>query len=332
VSLGIVGFVAVVDEPAQAASRKVPASVAALRTEVGKQYGHDLLAGEAFASVRFRAQVHLAAGLDAPLWIVGEPGSGKETAARIVHALSAARDRPFAAIDCAGLQPYLIESILFGRGGLAESDRVGVIYLKEPTALPRDLQQRLADYAAEHSRPRLMCGSTRTAPEAVAAGGLVPIYLGALAAFELRTPPLRDRLDDLPRFAARIVADRPIDPEAVAILRTHAWPGNLRELAALLTAAAEAVPTGPILRDHLPLDLRLRAEASRPRPARTVELDAVLEAVERRLIAMALRKANNNQTEAAAALGIYRDRLWRRLEALGIPVPPQPPRARKSSE
>jgi transcriptional regulator with PAS, ATPase and Fis domain len=329
---GIVGFVSVVGEPVPAAARKVPASVAALRDAHAKHFGIELIAGEALASSRLVAQVRLAAGVAAPVWIVGEPGTGKETVARIVHALGPLRDRAFVAVDCQGLQPYLIESLLFGHGGLGGSDRVGTVYLKEPTALPRDLQQRLADNFTEPNGPRLVCGSARTAQEAVAAGALVPVYQSALSALEVRAPPLRERLDDLARLAARIVPDRPVDAAVLPVLRAHAWPGNLRELVEVLTGAAAVAQAGPLLREHLPLELRVRADAPRAQPAKARSLDAVLEAVEKRLIQLALRKANNHQTEAAEALGIYRDRLWRRLEALGIPVPPQPPRPRKRQE
>src|SRR5262245_42249685 len=249
---GIVGFVAVVGEPVPAAARKIPASVAALRDQHAKHFDPDLLGGESLESVRLVAQARLAAQLTVPLWIVGEPGSGKETVARVVHHASAARDRAFVAIDCAGLQPYLIESVLFGHGGLSASDRVGTVYLKEPSALPRDMQQRLADHFAEHTGPRLICGSARTAPEAVAAGALVPAYHTALSVLELRVPPLRDRLDDIPWVALEIVPDRTIDDAALPVLRAHNWPGNLRELADVLTEAAGHAPTGPILREHLP--------------------------------------------------------------------------------
>jgi DNA-binding NtrC family response regulator len=322
----------VVGEPVPAAARRIPASVAALREQHAKHFEPGLLAGDSLASVRLVAQVRLAAQLTAPLWIVGEPGSGKETVARVVHHTGATRDRAFVAIDCAGLQPYLIESVLFGHGGLGASDRVGTVYLKEPSALPRDLQQRLADHFAERINTRLICGSTRTAPEAVAAGALVPAYHTALSVLELRVPPLRDRLDDLSWFALQIVPDRNLDATALAVLRAHDWPGNLRELADALTEAAACAPPGPILREHLPHDLRVRAGLPRTQPTKTLDLDTILEAVEKRLIQLALKKANNHQTEAADLLGVFRARLWRRLEALGIPVPPQPPKPRKKDD
>ena len=132
---GIVGFIAVVGEAVPAAAKKIPPSVAALRDEQAHHFSIDLLAGESLGATRLVAQVRLAAQIAAPVWIVGESGSGKATAARVVHTASPHRDRAFLAIDCAGLQPYLIDSLLFGHGGLGASERVGTVYLKEPAAL-----------------------------------------------------------------------------------------------------------------------------------------------------------------------------------------------------
>jgi transcriptional regulator with PAS, ATPase and Fis domain len=322
---GVVGFIAVVGEPVPAAAKKVPPAVAALHDEHARHFAMDLLAGGSLAAARLVAQARLAAQLTAPLWLTGEPGSGKETVARVVHHAGALRDRAFVAIDCAGLQPYLVESLLFGHGGLGGSDRVGTVYLKEPAALPRDLQERLASHFAEQAGARLICGSARSAAEAVAAGALVPAYQSALSAFEIRVPPLRDRLDDLARLASRIAPGRPLDPAALAVLRSHSWPGNLRELAEVLSDAAALAPSGPILRDHLPLELRVRSETPRTPPAKLLELDAILAAVEKKLIELALRKADGNQTDAAATLGVFRARLSRRIEALGVTPPAAKP-------
>ena len=329
---GVVGFVAVAGEPVPAAQRRIPAGVAALRDGLAKHFSPELLAGESLAAGRLVAQARLAAELSAPVWVLGERGSGQEMVARVIHSASRLRDRAFVVIDCAGLQPYLIESVLFGHGGLSESDRVGTVYLKEPAELPRDLQQKLADHYQGQPDMRLICGSERTAGEAVAAGTLVPVFQTELSAFEVRVPPLRDRLDDLQRFAARIVPNRPIDAAALPVLRAHPWPGNVRELVDVLTQAATVAPTGPILREHLPHDLRVRAGVPRTQPPKPLNLDAILEAVEKRLIQLALRKTNNSQTDAADLLGVFRARLSRRLEALGIPVPPQPPKPRKKAE
>jgi transcriptional regulator with PAS, ATPase and Fis domain len=329
---GIVGFIAVVGEPVPAAAKKVPPGVTALRDEQTRHFSADLLAGESLAASRLVSQVRLASQVNAPVWLVGEVGSGKEIAARVIHGGSAARDRAFVAVDCVGLQPYLIESLLFGHGGLGASDRVGTVYLKEPAALPRDLQEKLAGHFAERPEARLICGSTSTAQEAVAAGALVPVYQTAFSALEIRIPPLRERLDDLTRLASRIVPDRPLDDAAIPVLRSHAWPGNLRELVEVLTEAAARTQSGPILREHLPLALRVRTESPRTPPAKSLDREEVLEAVEKRLIQLALRKANNNQTDAAKLLGILRATLASRLDALGIPAPPLPPKPKKKQE
>lgn len=324
---GIVGFVAVVGEPVPAAARKVPPQVSALRDQRAAHFTPELLTGESLAAARLAAQVRLAAGLAAPVWIAGEPGSGKETVARVIHHTGPLRDRAFVAIDCSGLQPYLIESLLFGHGGLGASDRVGTVYLKEPGALPRDLQQRLADHFGGAPVARLVCGSVHAARDATRAG-LVAAFQTALSAFELHVPPLRERLDDIPRIAARVL-DRGLDPAALAVLRAHAWPTNLRELTEVLLEATREPAPGPVLREHLPHALRVTAGLTRALPPKALNLEAILEAVEARIIRLALRKTNNHQTEAAELLGVFRAKLWRRLDALGIPVPPQPPKPRK---
>jgi transcriptional regulator with PAS, ATPase and Fis domain len=116
------------------------------------------------------------------------------------------------------------------------------------------------------------------------------------------------------------------------VLREHAWPGNLRELAEVLTGAAALAASGPILREHLPLELRVRSETPRTPPAKSLDRQEVLEAVEKKLIQLALRKANNNQTNAAKLLGILQATLASRLDALGIPAPPLPPKPRKDKD
>ncbi|MBA4064082.1 MAG: hypothetical protein C0501_10295 [Isosphaera sp.] len=321
----MVGFIAVVGEPAPAAARAVPPAVAALRARHATHYTPDLFAGPSPATRRFVGLLrHAANSPGVPVWLVGEPGSGKETAARVIHHAGASRDRAFVAVDCAGLQPYLVESLLFGHGGVADTGHVGTVYLKDPAALPRDLQQRLADLFAENG-PRLVCGSTTTAAAAVAAGKLVPVFHTNLSVLELPVPPLRDRFADLPRFVARWFPGLVLDPAALDLLAAQPWPGNLRELADVLRGATAAAGGGAVKVEHLPREFRVRAGIVPPAVApRPITLDPILEAVERRLIGLALRRAGDNQTRAAELLGVFRARLGRRLEALGIVKPGEP--------
>lgn len=319
---GIVGFITVVGE-ATPVARKVPPSIGALREKNAGHFTLDRFAGTSPAIVRFAAQLRHAATSTAPVWLVGEPGSGKETAARVIHHAGPHRDRAFVAFDCAGLQPYLIESVLFGHGGLLAGEHVGTLYLRAPDALPRDMQQRLADVCGEANAPRLISGSLNPAAKDVAGQKLVPEFHTALAVLELLVPPLRNRLPDLGRLAAEFLPGVTIEPAVFALLRGQPWKSNLRELAEVLTDAA-TVAKGPVLKvEHLPHEMRVRAGleplAVPPKP---LTIDPILEAVEKRVIQLAMRKANGNQTRAAELLGVFRARLGRRLEALKLIEPP----------
>jgi transcriptional regulator with PAS, ATPase and Fis domain len=318
---GVVGFVAVVGEAAPAAVRKLPPALAALRDRHAMHFTFDLFAGPALPTQRLLAQLRHAAHATAPVWLWGEPGTGKETAARVLHHAGPRRNLAFVGVDCAGLQPYLIESLFSGHGGVLESGHVGTVYLKEPESLPRDSQQRLAaGFAAETpGRPRLVCGSARPAWGGVTAGKLLPAFHTALSVLELPVPPLRDRLADLPRLVARLAPDAVIAPEAFEVLCVQPWPGNLRELADVLVEATATAAGGPVKPEHLPRELRLRAGIAPPDPpARSLALDPILETVEKRLIALAMRKTGGHHTKAAELLGVFRTRLSRRLEALGL--------------
>lgn len=329
--LGVLGFVTKVGEKVRKAEQ-VPASVADLRKQHAAAFPFELFAGPSPASQRLLTQIHLATQTTVPLWVIGEAGSGKETLARVVHHNGPTRERLFFALDCAAVQPGLIEGLLFGKGGLAGTSHLGTMYLKHPAALSRDLQDRLAQWFTAPGAPRLICGSSRAAHDEVMAGRLVAPFHAALSVLELRLPPLRDRLDDLPRLTdallARLGTERLVADEVWPEFRAHDWPGNVRELAEVLASAAARAPDVVIEPAHLPRvvkEAKLQAAAS---PTKPWTLDAILAAVEKRLIELALKKTGNHQTEAADLLGVYRTRLWRRLEALGIPVPPQPPKPR----
>jgi DNA-binding NtrC family response regulator len=322
---GIVGFVTVVGEAVPAAARKIPAGIAAVRDHHAARYPHDLLAGASPAAERLVTQARHATQTAAPVWLIGESGSGKETAARVIHHAGRQSERMFVPINCAGLQPYLIESLLWGHGGLLGSDRVGTVYLKEPSALPLDLQFRLVEaFATENpDGPRLISGSSAVAAEGVKSGRLRREFATDLSVLEIRVPPLRERLEDLSRLAGHFLERRgsraALDAASLEVLKSQDWPGNLRELADVLAAAAAAAAgEATIKREHLPHAIRVKAGLVRPAPEPSLKLDAALESVEKRLIRLALDKAGGNATKAADLLGIWRTRLLRRMEALGL--------------
>jgi DNA-binding NtrC family response regulator len=322
---GFLGLIHVIAAEPPVPPRKLPAVVAAIREQHAAAFSFELFAGSTPDAERLFAQARLATETTAPVWIVGESGSGKETLARVIHHQGTMAERAFVGLDCSGVQPYLIEALLFGHGGLAASQRIGTLYLKEPSSLPRDMQQRFADWLAESSL-RIISGSTVPAVDDVQNGKLLPDFHAYLSVIELRLPPLRERLDDLPRIVEHLVGrlGTSISSTAFEVLRAHHWPGNIRELADVLSESVRSTNGNPIAVEHLPRYVRERAlVASDPRPPAEpkLNLDALLEGVEKRLIELALRKAGGNQTDAASLLGIFRARIGRRIEALGIKSP-----------
>jgi transcriptional regulator of aromatic amino acid metabolism len=330
--LGVLGLVSVVGEGApRGEARIVPGALADLRKQHAARFTLDLFAGPSAASERLVAQARLAAKAIVPVWLVGEPGSGKETLARVIHHAGPLAEKAFLGLDCAGLQPGMVTSLLFGKGGLATTGHLGTVYLKDPATLPRDVQDRVASLFADRPGLRLICGSAATAADDVRTRKLLPAFHTALAVLELRLPPLRERPQDLPALADCLLDRFPtrstLAEDVWPVLRSYRWPGNVRELADVLDSAVRKAGDAAVAAEHLPRFLRERhlIAATPAKPAKAPTLDEVLGAVERRLIENALRNAGNSQTDAAAALGVVRARLARRIEALGIPVKRQEP-------
>jgi transcriptional regulator with PAS, ATPase and Fis domain len=336
-TLGILGKITVAagvldSQPAGGASAATDEKVLALRAALTGRYGIDSLAEDTPAESRLVEQVRLAARSRAAVLLVGEPGTGKRWLARVIHGQSAARERAFAAVDCARLPPEAVAAALFGEGGLARRPGVGTLYLREPSALPRDLQARLVELLADPGpdAPRVLAGCSADVGEEVHSGRLLEELRCALATLVLEVPPLRQRSADLPRLVGRLLEqtaahDEPEAPRLTAAawecLRAYPWPRNLRELrAALLTARLHA--GGPVLDEaDLPGYLRLAVQLGQtpgPRSEQPLPLARTLEQVERRLIQLALHRARGNKARAAELLSLWRPRLLRRMQALGL--------------
>lgn len=326
----IIGRVLPVEAPAGQGPELLPERLAALRAQHAGRFSLELLASATPAMARLAAQLRLAAATDAAVHFVGEPGAGKHTAARVLHQLSAARERPFVALDCARLPAAALAAAL---GGDAVAT-YGALYLREPAALPRELQQTVADWLAQAAvgptaLPRVLAGSSSPPLDEVRAGRLLEALYWALAPVTIEVPPLRERRDDLPRLVERLLAGlnelgepavAGLAPEAAEALRGHAWPGNIAELRRALAAARARATSTVLTLDDLPLEVRLGHRLRLgPAPAgRPVRLEEVMAQVERRLIELALRRAGGDRKRAANLLGLSRARLLRRMEAVGL--------------
>lgn len=333
-TMTVMATISVVGVPPARGEYREPASLAALRFQTAQRYAFDRLTGPSVASERLLSQVRFAARTTQAIWLSGEPGTGKETIARIIHQNGLTADHAFIAVDAGCLEAYLVESLLFGKGGLLAAPVLGTLYLAEPHRLPPLVQSRIAEWFDPISSaplPRLICSGLRSPGEELAAGTLIPPFHTRICVTEISVPPLRDRFTDLPNILERIhpilseLTDKPVEfsSDCVSALTSYHWPGNLRELMDVLAVAARNADSGVMEVQHLPRFLQekhLIAKHPLPPKGREWTLDQILESVERRLIEQALTDNNGSQTAAAEQLGIFRTRLGRRIEALGISV------------
>jgi transcriptional regulator with PAS, ATPase and Fis domain len=331
--LCIVGKVSTVPQADPVGSAPLPERIVAYREGRKQHYTFASLASKLPAGQRVVEQARLAAQTDAPVLLLGEPGTGKEWIARTIHYQSAAGASAFAALDCARLPPEALQALLFDDQALRQSLRSGTLCLKEPQCLPRELQLRLLETLPNGEAGagmRVIAALSVDPALAVSSGNLLQPLSCVLSTLQIEVPALRERLPDLPRFIeeflrrAQIGGEQRVTgltDEALDQLRAYAWPGNLRELYAVLQAACLSSSGDRIEAEDLPSALRMavRLDGTPGREEeKPINLDQVLEKAERRLIQLALRKAKGNRSRAAELLSIWRARLIRRMEALGI--------------
>lgn len=248
------------------------------------------LLGVAPAMQRVFAEIAHATTTDVPVLLSGPTGVGKTLAARVIHEHSPRSGAPFVALHCGALPEQLLESELFGhvkgsftgamtdKEGHIERARGGTLFLDEIGDISPTVQAKLLRFVEERAftrvggredirvELRLITATNKNLREEVAAGRFREDLFYRLHVLEIPMPPLRERRADIAMLAANFLsqASRPLTvaAETLALLQRHDWPGNLRELRNALEHAA-AVCTGPvILPQHLPRELRERAEAS----------------------------------------------------------------------
>jgi len=302
-------------------------------------------------SPKFRALVELAhrvAPTDSTVLITGETGSGKEMVAKLLHARSPRREKPFVVVECAALQEDLLQSELFGhergaftgadqgKAGLFEVANGGTIFLDEIGEVSPATQVKLlrvldastfrhvGGTAEIRVDVRILAATNRDLPAMVKQGLFREDLYYRLSTIILTLPPLRERGGDVDLLANHFVTllnarhgrHRPLSAETLAVLRLHDWPGNVRELLhaierALVVADGEEVRPG-----DLP-----RAIRSGPDPASAGASPGALpslEELERAHIERVLRAVDGHRSSAARILGISERNLYRKLKSYGI--------------
>ncbi len=306
-----------------------------------------VLVGRSEAMRALQARAARVADAEAPVLLLGESGTGKELLARWLHARSRRRDGPFVPVACGALPEGLAESLLFGhargaftgareaREGLLEAAAGGTLFLDDVTALSgsvqaallRVLQQgefrRVGETEVRRADVRVVAASREPLRQAVAAGRFREDLYYRLAVLVLQLPPLRERLEDLEPLVAHFVERLGVTPApwptgaAWEALRTHRWPGNVRQLEAEVQrwAALGLREVGP---EDLSVELRGGARSSDEDAPERVGLRTRLQAYERRLVREALLAEGGNVTRAARRLGLSRYGLQKAMRRLGI--------------
>ena len=313
----VIGFLTQVGETPEKQAFREPEALATARAEHAKQFTLELFAGNTPAMQRLRDLLRTAAIVDAPVWIYGGTGTGKGTAARVIHHLGPHREKPFVALDCKALQPYLIEQLAFGRGGFATSRAVGTLLLKSPECLSKDLQAKFAVWCEATHAPRFVCSSAKQPWLLVQEGFAIEAFSAKLSTLEIGIPPLMDRFDELPCIVNRmgvVECEESVWPALLA----HSWPGNFRELRAAVLEASRNASGGTIRAEHLPTFVRERKLASDSPTFTMKPLVDAMEKFERETIESALGHSGWNLKLAAERLGISKAVLAKRMKALEI--------------
>jgi PAS domain S-box-containing protein len=302
----------------------LPDKLMALRDRQIARYALDAIDTDTPALTLLHEQARLAAQTRVPTTLVGEAGAGKAWLARAIHALSERRQRYFVCLDAGKIPGDLLGDILFG--SRSRQIAFGTVYLRNPAALPQVWQGRLAESLHRHDDadfPRVIVGFRGNPQAEVQAGRVLDDFRCAVSPITIAIPPLRERLGQLPRlidvFLQRANVLQPhsvlaVSNEAIKVLRSYSWPENLRELQTVLHEVCRRVKGERIELSDLPFHLKNGTTMME----RLLPLDTLLEQVEERLITLALKLTQNNQTRAAELLAIWRPRLMRRMEKFGI--------------
>ena len=262
-----------------------------------------------------------------PTLLIGEKGLRQDQIARVLHQAGANWSQPFFAVNAHGLDGEGLHSLLFGPRGILETCPRGTIYINELTKLPALVQQRFAAHIEEE---RWRTGASRggngsgqsTSPRLIFATEWNPAEMTAenrigFGLVEMLRPssftikPLRERSEDLSYLATHLIGKitrrlgkgpHEISPEAMKMLADYSWEGNIDELEAALESAVQN--TRPQTIDESLLPSRIRYAALKSIPPTGIDLPRMVDDFERSLIETALRQTSNNQTRAAALLGL----------------------------
>lgn len=298
---------------------------------------------------RILRQARLHARSDVSILITGESGTGKELLARAIHRMSGRAGSPFTSVNMASLAGSLFDSEFFGhtrgaftgaerdRAGYLEHSHGGTVFLDEIADLPLDFQGkllrvieqgefiRLGTSTARKADVRFISATNTDLERQLARGGFRPDLYYRLKGVQLRLPPLRERSEDIPLLVERFIAEfgrsravERIDGEAMRALAGYDYPGNVRELRAVIQSAVNLAEGGCLTLQSLPAFLRRHHRKRQADPPPSSGSVAPLAEVERLHVLRAYELCDRNKVRAAEILGIGVNTLRRKLALYGI--------------
>jgi DNA-binding NtrC family response regulator len=309
---------------------------------IGPIFGHSP------AMRRVVAAIEQVAQSSASVVITGESGTGKELVARTIHEMSSRRSTVYVPVNCSAIPETLMESELFGheKGAFTGADRRkegcfemangGTLLLDEITEMKAELQPKLLRVIEEQKLRRLggtsevqldvrvLAASNRDIEQAVRDGVLREDLYYRLNVFQIRLPPLRERIEDLPLLAQSFVqhyAQRSksdvigVDEECLSLMKAHPWPGNVRQLRNVIERAVIVCQGRTIGKSDLPEEFR--SVGSQDGGYFKVRLGSSVDEVEQELISRTLEFTGGNKTRAAQILGVSAKTLYNKLERHG---------------
>lgn len=315
------------------------------------EVGEDEFIGSTPEMMSVFKMIGMVADTSESILILGESGTGKELVANAIHANSRRSAMPLIKVNCATFNASLLESELFGhergaftgavsqRPGRFEQANGGTLFLDEIGELNLDLQaqflrvlqtgrfERVGGHETIAVDVRVVAATNRDLEVMVKAGTFREDLLYRLNVLTIALPPLRRRIDDLPLIVdsqlqrlARKYGRPPIAiaPEAIRLLQSYAWPGNVRQLQNVISRAVILARSQVILAEDL---IAAEAALSGESPVENDEslsLKDILARTEKQVIAQALQKTNWNRTRAAEVLGISRRQLFDKIQQYAL--------------
>src|SRR5437879_1083510 len=331
--------------------RTLVKSALSLPQKTAAKSGEAQLLGSSPGIEQVRSKIEKLARSQAPIYITGESGSGKELAARLIHGKGSRREKAFVPVNCGAIPENLMESEFFGykkgaftgaegdRDGFFQAASTGTLFLDEVADLPLAMQVKLLRAIQEKTvrkvgatsedavDVRIICATHQNLAACVESGKFRQDLYYRLAVIELKMPPLRECREDIPVLADAILRrlsgpdgkrSMRLSDGAKKALADYDFPGNARELENILERAIALAALEEIQPDDLQLAPPISVAREPGAPNAKWPLPEYLDRIEREAILEALEKTRFNRTAAAKLLGITFRALRYRMERLGI--------------